>query len=106
MLRDPPATARGRARSQRERRLELGADLSESAEAVFSASSRLFLDVYDFLRHTPPSRVARDLVCFIQTTCKIDEASPGDQHRWLHSIEHLASGVLQFLKDQVSPVPD
>ena len=101
----PGDRAEARARSQRKRRLELGADLSESAEAVFDVSSRLFLDVYDFLRHTPPSRVAQDLVHFIRTTCKIEDAPPGDQDRWLLSIAHLAGEVLLFLKDKVSPGP-
>ncbi|KAG0662679.1 hypothetical protein C6P46_003183 [Rhodotorula mucilaginosa] len=98
----PGDRAEARARSQRKRRLELGADLSESAEAVFDVSSRLFLDVYDFLRHTPPSRVAQDLVHFIRTTCKIEDAPPGDQDRWLLSIAHLAGEVLLFLKDKRS----
>lgn len=94
-----------RARRQRERRLELGADLSESAEVIFTVSTGLFLEVYDFLWYTPPSRFAQDLVYFIQTTCKIEHAPPRDQDRWLRSIEHLASGVLRFLKYEVSPGP-
>lgn len=61
--RSPSDRAGDQDRRQHRRRLQLGADLSEIVEVLFEADRRLFLDVYDFLGHASPSRVAHDLVC-------------------------------------------